>query len=535
MSLLVVAPALTSAAANLEDIESALNAARRQAAGSTTQVLAAAEDEVSTALAALFGGHAQEFQALSAQASAFQQEFVLALNSAAGSYAAAEAANANPLETLAQDLLWVINEPTELLLGRPVIGNGSNGTKANPNGGGGGLLYGDGGTGYSPPTAGSRGGNGGPAGLFGNGGTGGTGGPGATGGAGGRGGWLIGNGGTGGHGGVSPGGTASAGFGGPGGNAGLLGAGGTGGGGGNGASGHGNYGGSGGHGGWIYGAYGGSGATGAGAPATVTQGLHIFETTEPLTYLSVNGGPNIPVLVDTGSSGLVVPLQYIGWTHLGLPTSIGLSGYSGGLTYVFLTFNTTVTFSGGLSSGPTTVYVPILSLPQSFASYFASDGAVGVMGIGLNAAGPGPGSTAVTTSLPGGLKQGVLINEPNHQLVFGPNTNAPPTAVTVSGSPVTTLYVSVGGSAAQAVGSIVDSGGVTGTIPAYLVPNGVDINNTTITVYDSHMHQLYTYNTHVSGAPIEISSGLMNTGYQAFMNNAVYISNGGIGATTWNV
>jgi PE family len=38
-------------------------------------VLSAGADEVSTAIAALFGAHAQEFQALSAQASAFHSQF----------------------------------------------------------------------------------------------------------------------------------------------------------------------------------------------------------------------------------------------------------------------------------------------------------------------------------------------------------------------------------------------------------------------------------------------------------------------------
>jgi hypothetical protein len=42
----------------------------------TTGVVAAAEDEVSAAIALLFSNHAQEFQALSAQAGAFHTQFV---------------------------------------------------------------------------------------------------------------------------------------------------------------------------------------------------------------------------------------------------------------------------------------------------------------------------------------------------------------------------------------------------------------------------------------------------------------------------
>ncbi len=60
------------------------------AAARTTQILPAAQDEVSVAIAGLFGTHAQEFHALSTQASAFHQNFVQTLTKGAGAYAAAE-------------------------------------------------------------------------------------------------------------------------------------------------------------------------------------------------------------------------------------------------------------------------------------------------------------------------------------------------------------------------------------------------------------------------------------------------------------
>jgi hypothetical protein len=43
-------------------------------------VAAAAEDEVSAAIASLFSGHAQQYQALSAHAAAFHSEFTRALS-----------------------------------------------------------------------------------------------------------------------------------------------------------------------------------------------------------------------------------------------------------------------------------------------------------------------------------------------------------------------------------------------------------------------------------------------------------------------
>ena len=151
MSYVIAAPELLAAAASdVAGIGSSLSAAHSAAAPSTTAVIAAAEDEVSAAIASLFSGHGQAFQALSAQASVFHSEFVQSLKSAGGAYAAAEAANASPLSaavSAAQKL--AVFSPVEALAGRPIIGNGANGTAANPNGGAGGFLYGNGGNGFS--------------------------------------------------------------------------------------------------------------------------------------------------------------------------------------------------------------------------------------------------------------------------------------------------------------------------------------------------------------------------------------------------
>ncbi len=87
-----------------------------------------------------------------------------------------------------------------------VIGDGADGTEADPDGGAGGWLFGDGGTGWDSTEDGVAGGNGGSAGMFGNGGAGGAGGAGAAGGKGGAGGWLLGIGGDGGSGGPGTGG-----------------------------------------------------------------------------------------------------------------------------------------------------------------------------------------------------------------------------------------------------------------------------------------------------------------------------------------
>jgi hypothetical protein len=114
MSYVIATPEiLTVAARDVAGIGSSLSAANTAAAAPTTGVLVAAADEVSAQIAAIFGAHAQGYQALGAQAAAFHDQFVQALNAAGGSYAAAEAANASPLQTVEQAALGVINAPTQ--------------------------------------------------------------------------------------------------------------------------------------------------------------------------------------------------------------------------------------------------------------------------------------------------------------------------------------------------------------------------------------------------------------------------------------
>ncbi|MGB9306911.1 MAG: PE family protein, partial [Mycobacterium sp.] len=177
MSYLIAAPEMLAAAASdLANVGSTISAANAAAAVPTMAMVAAGADEVSATIAALFGAHGQAYQALSAQAALFHQQFVQVLNSGASSYVAAEAANALPMQSAAQDLLNLINAPTQALLGRPLIGDGANGAAGTgQNGGDGGILFGSGGNGGSGGVN-QGGGNGGNAGLWGNGGIGGAGG-----------------------------------------------------------------------------------------------------------------------------------------------------------------------------------------------------------------------------------------------------------------------------------------------------------------------------------------------------------------------
>ena len=117
-TFLIAAPELVDAAAtDLANIGSTINVANAAAAFPTTGVLAAGADDVSASIAALFGAQAQAYQALSAQAAQFHAQFVQLMSTGAGAYASAEAASASPLQSVQQELLNVINAPTEAAVG----------------------------------------------------------------------------------------------------------------------------------------------------------------------------------------------------------------------------------------------------------------------------------------------------------------------------------------------------------------------------------------------------------------------------------
>src|SRR5271156_7021150 len=104
MTSLVTQPQLmATAAADAAQINSAISAAKAAAAGPTTGLVAAAQDEVSAMTATLFGAYGQEYQAILQQASAFHEQFVAALAAAGNAYAGAEAAASNSLGTLGGD------------------------------------------------------------------------------------------------------------------------------------------------------------------------------------------------------------------------------------------------------------------------------------------------------------------------------------------------------------------------------------------------------------------------------------------------
>lgn len=90
---------VTAVAENLAGLGSQLSNATVSAAGPTTNVAAAAADEVSAAISQLFGSYGREFQTLSAQAAIFHADFVSLLRGGAAAYVSAEIANSQNLLT----------------------------------------------------------------------------------------------------------------------------------------------------------------------------------------------------------------------------------------------------------------------------------------------------------------------------------------------------------------------------------------------------------------------------------------------------
>ena len=114
MTSLVTQPQLmATAAADAAQINSAISAARAAAAGPTTGLVAAAEDEVSAMTATLFGAYGQEYQAILQQASVFHEQFVAALSAAGNAYTEAEAANA----TAISGAMGAVTSPIQSLMG----------------------------------------------------------------------------------------------------------------------------------------------------------------------------------------------------------------------------------------------------------------------------------------------------------------------------------------------------------------------------------------------------------------------------------
>jgi len=292
--------------------------------------------------------------------------------------------------------------------------------------------------------------------------------------------------------------------------------------------------------------------------------LRQYNTTEPLVDASINGSSKQSLLVDTGSSGLVIDQANAGTLDPANRIATGQKGsYSSGFNYTYDTYeNTTVDFGNGVVSDPTYVNVVTSGTyngqPYTLEQFLDAAGAVGILGVGANAQGPGP-NPIPTSTLPGELSDGMLIYQSLLPLglggfaVFGPNP-LPPKA-TLSGTPTSTINVSINGGAQQSVVSIIDSGGVYGTIPNDILagtPGSYAPSGTRISVYSPDGNTLlYSYTTGsapyaptIIGPTNEPTDGnYLNTGNYAFKQGPVYVDyrndgiydNGGYGWTVFDI
>ena len=282
--------------------------------------------------------------------------------------------------------------------------------------------------------------------------------------------------------------------------------------------------------------------------------VQIKATTQPVASVSINGGRGVPLLIDTGASGVVVLPTAVPNLETLTPVGAGDSCFSGGLCYHYETYETTIDFGGGAvtDTGLVNVVTNNDEYPDSvadFADFFAW-GADGILGAGANTAGPGPAPIA-NASLPGELSNGVLLLQGllpfglGGVMVFGPNPL--PTRVSLPGAPDAFVKVSVNGEPLTDAGAIIDSGGVYGTLALANAPAGSTVGQnvqpgTVIRVYATDgTTLLYTYTTQAGlfGTPV-IASGLINTGNAPFAQNPIYMNyasfpESGIGSTDFSI
>ena len=245
------------------------------------------------------------------------------------------------------------------------------------------------------------------------------------------------------------------------------------------------------------------------------------------------------MIVDTGSTGLVIPKQDVNLANL---TSTGITGsvkYGDSPNFTianYTEYTGTVNFGNGIVTQPTTIDV-VTSATHSTnggATYtpLSLSSVQLIWGIGPNDG--YPGTSTIVPALPGALGQGVLIDYPKGALEFGANPYVP--LAQVSGAPSTTLEISInGGPRYYAYGATIDSGGLWGAVPQEFIPNPPALGHylpqgDTISVYTSNGTLLY--NEHVGSAPtapyatsnVPSEGGYFNTGIIPFLANPMYLS-----------
>lgn len=263
--------------------------------------------------------------------------------------------------------------------------------------------------------------------------------------------------------------------------------------------------------------------------------ITVQEDTEPSVQATIDGS-NQTLLVDTGSSGLVVPWQDLGSSAHEVMRALhesgaqyegkGESGYSGGVDYRYREYDDVpVSYGNGELDTNSPIDVVMHShgtghdSPKNFVQFDKDNDVTGILGIGDNTAGPTESPFASLNYT------GVTVDIPQGELVVDGN---PGTAVaTVDGAPITKLTESIDGGTKVAVTDDVDSGGVYGTIPSSLVSGDSVPNDSLISVYDGNT-LLYDYYTGTdslgdSTAPIVVSGTSIDSGVEPYLEEPIYI------------
>jgi len=278
------------------------------------------------------------------------------------------------------------------------------------------------------------------------------------------------------------------------------------------------------------------------------------EGTEPTVLVSVDGSTPEATLVDTGSSGLLVPINDLSLTQLfdlGFPTGINSVSFSGGIDAFYLEYNDAMVGygDGALTTTNTPLDVEFFSFPTSFSAgspldfqQFLTDDASpgGILGIGSSGE-TGPGIGPFEAAGVSGVT--VDLNPAGGELVVGSNAGTPiEPALNGAAIPTSNLTETVTNSSGTVIGSgsvsdDVDSGGVYGTIPSTIASNVAQ--GDTISVYDGNTllyqylvgtdsfgtNEAPTVTTGTAGATNAIDSGV-----EPFLKEPIFISYGGTNA-----
>src|ERR1700742_522597 len=283
------------------------------------------------------------------------------------------------------------------------------------------------------------------------------------------------------------------------------------------------------------------------AAASYTLPITMQIVTEPTIQAAIgaagDSGDSSTLLVDTGSSGLVIPWQELGGNDfaalqelfkLGLPDNYGFSGYSGGVEYVYLTYNDVPVDYGTDGTDVLSTNSPVdvevlswstnpLNIFENFQTFLSSNHVDGILGVGPDTAGP--------TDSPFENYGGVLVDlvGPEKSLVVG-GENTLTGGTLLTGSPTVdglTETVTHNGAVigTGTVSNNLDSGGVYGTIPSSIAGSGV-ASGDTISVYQGgtllYSYEVGTDSLAQSTAPTVISSNFTDSGVVPFFSHEAY-------------